>query len=66
MAPVMVCLISVESIRGCAGGLLLAEVSAEAGPVVAAEVDSGLGGSLKLAFDSLGVNCRKEEYYAKR
>ena len=47
--------------------LALAEVSveAEAGAVVAIEADA-FGSRFKLAINSLGVNCRKDEYYAKR
>ena len=52
---------------GVAEALVLAEVSveAEAGAVVAVEADA-FGSRFKLAINSLGVNCRKDEYYAKR
>jgi len=68
MAPAMVCLMLAGAIRGFAEALVLAEVSVGVGveAAAAAEADSVIGGRFKLAFNSLGVNYRKDGYYAKR
>jgi len=55
-----------ESIRGFAEASVLGEVSVEAGAAVAAKADLVIGGKFKLAFNSFGVNYRKDGYYAKR
>jgi hypothetical protein len=54
------------AIRGFAEdlALVLAEVSVEA--EAAAEADLVIGSRFKLTINSLGVNCRKDGYYAKR
>ncbi len=57
----MVCLMAAGAIRGSAEVLVLAEGSVGAGAAVAAEADLVIGSRFKLA-----LNCRKDEYYAKR
>ena len=66
MVPAMECLMPAGAIRGFVEALVLAEASVEAGGAVAAEVDLVIGNRFELAVNSLGVNCRKDGYYAKR
>ena len=68
MVQAMECLMAYESIHGSVEALVLAEASveAEAGPVVAVGADLVIGNRFKLASNPLGVNCRKDGYYAKR
>ncbi len=63
MVLAMVCLMSAKPIRGLAEALdsALDEASVEGGAGVAAEADLVIGGKFKLA-----LNCRKDEYHAKR
>jgi hypothetical protein len=51
---------------GFAEALVLAEVSVGAGVEAAAEADLVIGGRFELVLNPLGVNCRKDGYYAKR
>jgi len=61
---VMVCPMAVESLLGSVERSALAGVSVGAGAEAAA--DLVIGGRFELSSSSLGVNCRKDGYYAKR
>jgi len=54
------------AIRGFVEVLAEVSVEAEAGAVVAVAADLVIGNKFKLACNPLGVNCRKDGYYAKR